>query len=325
MDTFDEDITNEKDLISKDDMEKSNSFAIKSLNENGFNFIDILQEKFFLQIALTKSNNIVQISNKSILKIFEFFSDDKNNKENFEETLLNHITCLIQEKEDFPTINHSMGVEILDAPFVELLKRTKNYKINLNKKKNDIKEIEYIKNNLLIYEDKGNKININSNSIKKICKLLGKTIFDISDYINVLILYLNEDEINQAFIQNKIIDKYNKTEENLNFFGKKNLETNLIVPEKNNKKGISQYNHLFDKVLNRIDNVENLSEFSDEKNIEINEDDIIPKKYIEQKMIKKLNYNNNNEENNKIDDQYVLTNDDKCNCQKDICEFCNVF
>ena len=324
MDTFDEDITNEKDLISKDDIEKSNSLAIKSLNETGFNFIDLLQEKFFLQITLTKSNNMLQIPNKSILKIFEFFADDKNNKENFEETLLNHITCLIQEKEDFPTINHSMGVEILDAPFVELLRRTKNYKINLNKKKNDNKEIEYIKNNLLIYEDnKSNKININSNSIKKICKLLGKTIFDISDYINVLILYLNEDEINQAFIQNKIIDKYNKTEENINFLGKKNMESNLVVPEKNNKKGISQYNHLFDKVLNRIDNVENLSEFSEEKNIEINEDEIIPKKYIEQKMIKKLYHDNDG--GNNIEDQYVMTNEDKCNCQKDLCLFCNVF
>lgn len=324
MDTFDEDITNEKDLISKDDIEKSNSLAIKSLNGTGFNFIDLLQEKFFLQITLTKSNNMLQIHNKSILKIFEFFADDKNNKENFEETLLNHITCLIQEKEDFPTINHSMGVEILDAPFVELLRRTKNYKINLNKKKNDNKEIEYIKNNLLIYEDnKSNKININSNSIKKICKLLGKTIFDISDYINVLILYLNEDEINQAFIQNKIIDKYNKPEENINFLGTKNLESNLIVPEKNNRKGISHYNHLFDKVLNRIDNVENLSEFSEEKNIEINEDEIIPKKYIEQKMIKKLYHDNDG--GNNIEDQYVMTNEDKCNCQKDLCLFCNVF
>ena len=321
MDTFDEDITNEKDLISKDDMEKSNSLAIKSLNDTGFNFLELLQEKFFLQITLTKSNNIFQISHKSILKIFEFLSD-KNDKENFEEILLDHITCLIQEKEDFPTINHSMGIEMLDAPFVELLKKTKNYKININRKKNDNKEIEYIKNNLLIYEDnKSNKININSNSIKKICKLLGKTIFDISDYINILILYLNEDEINQAFIQNKIIDKYSKTEEKNKFLGKKNLEINLNIPEKNIKKGISQYNHLFDKILNRIDNVENLSEFSDEKNIDINDE--IPKKFIEQKMNKKLNYENG--EKNNIDDEYVTTNEDKCNCQKDLCLFCIIF
>ena len=71
MDTFEEDITNEKDLISKDDIEKSNSLAIKSLDETGFDFIELLNEKYILFITLKKLNNTpIQITNKSILKIF---------------------------------------------------------------------------------------------------------------------------------------------------------------------------------------------------------------------------------------------------------------
>ena len=33
-----------------------------------------------------------------------------------------------------------------------------------------------MKKNLLIYEEQNNKLNINADSIKKICKFLGKTI-----------------------------------------------------------------------------------------------------------------------------------------------------
>ena len=41
MDTFEEEITNERDLISKDDIDKSNnSLAIKSLDAGAFDFIE---------------------------------------------------------------------------------------------------------------------------------------------------------------------------------------------------------------------------------------------------------------------------------------------
>ena len=123
MDTFEEDITNEKDLISKDDIEKSNSLAIKSLDETGFDFIELLNEKYILFITLKKLNNTpIQITNKSILKIFKLFCD-KDNKENLEENLLNHITCTIAENNDFITINpvvdNSIGIDILDAPYAQ--------------------------------------------------------------------------------------------------------------------------------------------------------------------------------------------------------------
>ena len=325
MDTFEEDITNEKDLISKDDLEKTNSLAIKSLDESAFDFLEFLKEKYFLLITFNKSNNNIQINNKSIFKIFELFNNKKD-KENFEEVLLNHITCTINEKDDFNTINQGIenSVEILDSPYIELLSNTNNYKINFNKKEEN-KIFEDIKKNLLIYEEQNNKLNINSKSIKKICKFLGKNIFDISDYINIIVLYLNEDEINKVFIQNKILDKYNKSEEKFYFLGNKKLETDLIIPEKNKKNSIYKLNFLFDKILNKIDNIENISDLSEDFQIKKNENENIPKKYIEQK-IKVDSHNYDEIENNKSEDEeYDLSKDDKCNCQKDLCEFCNIF
>lgn len=327
MDNFEGDITDEKDLISKDEFEKSNSFARKSVNET-VNFIEFLEEKFFLIVNLKKSNESLQMRNKSILKIFELFNH-KNNKDSFEEILLEHITCIITDKDDYDTINHgnenSIGNEILDGRYVELLNQTKIYKISFTKKGIGNSVIDNMKKNLLIYEEEQkNKLSVKSSSIKKICKLLGKTIFDMSDYINVLLVYLNEDEINTIFIQNKILDKYNKIDEKINFEGIKKYETELIIPDKNKKIEINKYSDIFEKVLNRIDNMENLSDFSEENKMNENSENI-PKKFIEEKSkIKSANYESR--DNNKSDEEeYRLKRDEHCICQKDLCSFCTVF
>ena len=48
METLEEDdMTNEKDLISKDWINKSNSIALKSVDETIFNFYELLEENFF--------------------------------------------------------------------------------------------------------------------------------------------------------------------------------------------------------------------------------------------------------------------------------------
>ena len=327
MDNFEGDITDEKDLISKDEFEKSNSFARKSVNET-VNFIEFLEEKFFLIVNLKKSNESLQMRNKSILKIFELFNH-KNNKDSFEEILLEHITCIITDKDDYDTINHgnenSIGNEILDGRYVELLNQTKIYKISFTKKGIGNSVIDNMKKNLLIYEEEQkNKLSVKSSSIKKICKLLGKTIFDMSDYINVLLVYLNEDEINKIFIENKILDKYNKIDEKINFEGIKKYETELIIPDKNKKIEINKYSDIFEKVLNRIDNMENLSDFSEENKMNENSENI-PKKFIEEKSkIKSANYESR--DNNKSDEEeYRLKRDEHCICQKDLCSFCTVF
>ena len=260
--------------------------------------------------------------NKSILKIFELCS----NKNNLEEILLEHITYIINDKDDFDTINHgaenSLGNEVLDNRYVELLKQTNIYKISFTKKGIGNQVIDDMKKNLLIYEEEQkNKLSVKSYSIKKIFKFLGKTIFDMSDYINILLFYLNEDEINTIFIQNKILDKYNKNDEKIKFEGIKKYQTELIIPEKNKKIEINRYNDIFEKILNRIDNMENLSDFSEENKINENIENI-PKKFIEEKIkIKAINY-----EKDKIDDEeYQLKRDEQCNCQKDLCSFCVLF
>ena len=325
MDNLEGEITDEKDLISKDAIDKSNSFARKSVNET-VNFIEFLEEKFFLIVTLKKSNESLQMKNKSILKIFELFNNKKN-KDSFEEILIEHITCII--KDDFDTINHgienSIGNEILDGRYVELLNQTKIYKISFTKKGIGNTVIDDMKKNLLIYkEEQKNKLSVKSSSIKKICKLLGKTIFDMSDYISVLLAYLNEDEINTIFIQNKILDKYNKIEEKIIFEGIKKYETELIIPDKNKKIEIYKYSDIFEKVLNRIDNMENLSDFSEENKMNENNENI-PKKFIEEKSkIKSANYESR--DNNKSDEEeYRLKRDEHCICQKDLCSFCTVF
>ena len=153
---------------------------------------------------------------------------------------------------------------------------------------------------------------------------MGKNIFDMSDYINIIVLYLNEDEINKDFIQNRIVDKYNKSEEKFYFIGNKKLEMDLIVPEKNKKNSIYKLNSLFDKILIKIDNVDS-SDLSEDNEIEKNENESVPKKYIDQKI--KANSDNYYEVvNNKSEDEESgLPKDDKCNCQKDLCEICNIF
>ena len=63
MDTFEEEITNEKDMISKDDLDKSNSLAIKSLDATAFDFVELLKDKFFLIVTSKKTNNGINIRN----------------------------------------------------------------------------------------------------------------------------------------------------------------------------------------------------------------------------------------------------------------------
>ena len=164
----------------------------------------------------------------------------------------------------------------------------------------------------------------------KICKYLNKSIYDISDYINILILYLNnQDDFNIYTIKSKIIDKYSQSGLNAYFMGKKSFETDLKVPLKNEKSTLFKFDDLFENILNKIENIENNSsddfdDIKDKNNNNItnnNNNDKLdtPKKFIEQKIkINKVNYDDNEDEINN-------NSNNKCNCQKDICSFCNIY
>ena len=322
-----EEMINEKDLsISKDSVEKSNSLVIKSLDEGAFNFVDLIKDKLVLLIT-TKNKINVQVSNKSILKIFHILCD-KDKGEYLENFLSDYITCSINEdnnsyKDDFILNNQENSLGILDTPYIKLLEQTQDYKISINSTTNS--SMDEIKQKLLNYEDQKNIINIKSTSMGKICKYLNKSIYDISDYINILVLYLNnQDDFNIYTIKSKIIDKYSQSGLNAYFMGKKSFETDLKVPIKNEKSPLFKYDDLFENILNKIENIENNSsdDFDDVKDKDNNNDNEnldTPKKFIEQKIkINKVNYDDNEDEINN-------NSKNKCNCQKDICSFCNIY
>ena len=325
-----EEVINDKDLsISKDSVEKSNSLVIKSLDEGAFNFVDLIKDKLTLLI-ITKNKINVQVSNKSIFKIFNILCD-KDKGEYVENFLSDYITCSITEennsyKDDFILNNQENSIGILDTPYIKLLEQTQDYKISINSTTNS--SMDEIKQKLLNYDEQKNIINIKSTSMGKICKYLNKSIYDISDYINILILYLNnQDDFNIYTIKSKIIDKYSQSGLNAYFMGKKSFETDLKVPIKNEKSTLFKFDDLFENILNKIENIENNSSdvFDDIKdknnnNTNNNNDKLdTPKKFIEQKIkINKVNYDDNEDEINN-------NSNNKCNCQKDICSFCNIY
>lgn len=323
---YEGEILYEKDLsISKESEEKSNSLYIKSLSDS--NIMDLLKDKFFLLITICKNKNIINVSNKSIFKIMKLFSE-----ENYENILSDYITFNVLDdnisyKEEFALNNQENSIGILDAPFVKLLEQTQNYKINITSV--PINPLDEIKKELSNYESQKNKININSASIKKICKYLNKSIYDISDYINILILYLDRNDLNKATIQSTIIDKYSKSGINEYFMGKKNYNINLEIPLKIDKIQLFKYDDLFENVLNKIDNIENNSSeeiFEEKKDKIINNEDILetPKKFIEQKIkINKLKYDDDKDDIDNNENDNNVQN--KCNCQKDVCSFCTIF
>ena len=323
-----EEMINEKDLsISKDSVEKSNSLVIKSLDEGAFNFVDLIKDKLVLLIT-TKNKINVQISNKSIFKIFNILCD-KDKGEYLENFLSDYITCSITEennsyKDDFILNNQENSLGILDTPYIKLLEQTQDYKISINSTTNS--SMDEIKQKLLNYDEQKNIINIKSTSMGKICKYLNKSIYDISDYINILVLYLNnQDDFNIYTIKSKIIDKYSQSGLNAYFMGKKLFESNVKVPLKNEKSPLFKFDDLFENILNKIENIENNSsddfdEIKDKNNTDNNNDKLdTPKKFIEQKIkINKVNYDDNEDEINH-------NSNNKCNCQKDICSFCNIY
>ena len=320
-------IINEKDLSIS---ERSNSLLIKSLNDGDFNLMDFLKEKFLLLITIYRNKNTINISNRSTFKIFQLLSN-----ENIESNLSEYITFNVLDdnflsyKDEAILNNQECSLGILDAPFVKLLDKTKSYKININKA--PASPIEEIKKDLSNFEAQKNKIDIKSKSINKICKFLCKSIYDMSDYINIVILFLSIDDINKETIQNTIIKKYSNLRQFEDFMGKKNYNLNMEKPLKNEKNVIFKLDDLFENVLNKIDNIENNSseENSDENKDKNNNNDNgenleTPKKFIEQKIkIKQIQYDEKDDDIDNNED--VIEKRTKCNCQKDVCAFCNIF
>lgn len=308
--------SNEKEInLSKDD----NSLYIKSIEETEFSFTELLKNKNFISINCNYNDLFLQVQNKSIFKIFGLFTDAKNG-ENIENNLADYITCTILE--DDISYNRDITNSIigeLETPYKKLLDETKKYKINIISS-----NFGEIKNDLMNSNNQKNKIDISSNSIQKITKYLNKTIYDISDYINIIILYDDDIDYDKDIIKRKLIDKYENLGKNVYFMGKKNFENDLKIPEKCKKHPIYQINILFNNVLNKIDNIENnsSSEENDEDNIHINGTN---SKKFEDIQLKSEIFNSNEIKDDYDKDDLSEDLDQKGECQKNFCPDCNIF
>ena len=156
MELNDNDIYNsaEKDVnLSKGE----NSLLIKSVEETDFNFTELLKGKQLLSI--TSSNMSLQISNRSIMKIFNLLTNTEDG-ENIENNLTNYITCTFSD--DNLSYNKDVtanSIGVLETPFKKLLDKTKNYKINIV-----TSQVEEIKKDLLNYAQQKNKIDFKYNT-----------------------------------------------------------------------------------------------------------------------------------------------------------------
>ena len=112
----------------------------------------------------------------------------------------------------------------------------KKYYINLNNNKN---------------------IEIRKNSFIKIFNYLNKSIIDISDYINLVILYLknkNKNDLAKLRVEQKIMRKYTKTEKiKEDFNGIKKYNLNLEITLQNESQNIYELDNYFNKKIDFID------------------------------------------------------------------------
>ena len=325
-------------MIQKDKNSNDNEedLSIKSIDEkdNNNEIIDIIESGNKNIVLFKSQNNYLKINSKSIKKIFSLLCK----KEKLSDMYLEHITINIfdynpnknNELEGNKKINNNFQNDIidnieLDIKYQTLLEKTTIFHINLEN--NLIKNIEPDK----IKSNENKKTSIDRKSLKKIFSYLNKSLIDMSDYINLIILYLkdeNQNDFAKLLIEQKILGKYSGEPKNIVFDGKKDYNCNINIPLKNESQNIYTLDNLFNKVLDYIDDYDKESSFSDNIN-----NLIIPRKNIDddliqtakvcfveegvltdinsnKKIIKKKEINNDNENNNQSQN---ICNNEFCN------------
>lgn len=289
-------------LVSSD---KSDNVVVRSFFEGDFNFIDILKSKQNLSVNVVPTNDFAQLSPKSIIKIISLFTED----ESLEQSLLEYITCIIFDdniyKDD--TIN-SQDIEPSDAPYIRLLDQTKNYWISFTQSNFGNKKTSLISFN---YDINKRKILVETKVLERIFRFLGSNVYDMSEYINVLILCMNENETDENNIKNKIINKYSKGGEDIVRIDTKYFLNLLNVPKKNNQTNIDKLDTIFDNINNFIDNIEQGSENGDSNEPFIFD---VPRKYIDKDFVNPVNYKEDNK-----------NRENRCKCGLDLYSGCTIY
>ena len=305
-----------------------NDISIKSLEgkDNHNELIDAIEKNNKNIILFKSTNDTLKISSKSIKKIFSLMTNDL---EKLSDIYLDHVTINIfdfvpnqntaQSNNDKMTNSKIENME-LDVKYKTVLDKTTIFSINLG---NNISTENNLKSN----------IRIERKSLQKIFTYLNESIIGMSDYINLIILYLqkeNQSDLAKLVIEQKILGKYYKEPKKLASIEiKKDLNNYINIPVKNRSQNIYSFDMLFNKVLDYIDDYDKESSFSDNIN-----NIIIPRKNIDDDLIQTANVcfveegiltdGRTSAESRKRNNSNIHTNQDICN--KDLCNgMCNIF
>jgi len=283
---------------------------------NYVDIIDIIEKNNKNIIKIKKTNSILKINSNSIKKIFSLIVDKDN--EILSDMYIDNIIINIYKDND---------KNQLESKYITLLEETEIFQINFDGNIN-------------------NKCEINRKSLIKIVNYLNKSIIDMSDYMNLVILYLsnqNRAEIAKMTIEQKILEKYkkeNKTKIEHEIKGIKQLNCKLKIPRRIQYHNIYEMDMLFNKVLDYIDDFDKESSFSDDIN-----NLIIPRKHLNEDLIKVVNVSfidgilptesdeneNGNKKKNKVNHKRQLSNASYNNekaeaCNRQICNgICIIF
>jgi hypothetical protein len=256
--------------------------SLKSIDEkdNNDNIIDIIEKSNKNRISLTSTKTHIKIDIKSLKKIFSYFTE----KDQLSDMYLDHITILFdfnpnkkKESRKSETINNTNDEIIeLDVKYKTILEKATIFHINLEKTFDNENEDKDKKNTNI-------RTSLRRQSLKKIFTYLNESIISMSDYINLVILYLkneNQNDLAKMVIEQKILGKYNKKKQSISFNGKKDFNCIMNRPLKNISQNIYTLDILFNKVLDYIDDYDKESSFSDNIN-----NLIIPRKNIDEDLI----------------------------------------
>ena len=313
---------------SLNNSDNQNDISIKSLEgkENHNELIDAIEKNNKNIISFKSTNASLKISSKSLKKIFSLMTNDL---EKLSDIYLDQVTINIFDfipDQNLELSNHEKMTKPqkdsmeLDIKYKTILDKTTIFNINLD-------------NNINIESNLKSSIKIERKSLQKIFSYLNESIISMSDYINLIILYLqneNQSDLAKLVIEQKILGKYYKEpKKKASAEIKKDLNNYINVPVKNRSQNIYTFDMLFNKVLNYLDDYDKESSFSDNIN-----NLIIPRKSINDDLIQTANVcfveegiltdGKTSVESRKKSTSNIHPNQDICN--KDLCNgMCNIF
>ena len=222
----------DKNNGKKHENNNSNNLRDKNIEE----IINIVDEinNCFIQIFNTKKR--LKLKSLSLKKIFSLIEFENNSSDIYLDFITFNIINFNKNKRNKKQIDNSIE---LDEKYIKILDKTIRFHINFEYTENKPKERDF-----------DNKITIHRKSLMKIFSFFNESIISMSDYIIIIVISFKEEEnVNLNLAKNNVIKQFN---------------VNLEIPIKNQEYNIYKYDILFTNIMNRIDDLENESSFSDD-------------------------------------------------------------